>query len=103
MGEDQSIKSLKLGTGWTRIAVIGEPSVILTVRGYAPILTVRQERNDLEYILYISAKSLSDPLELLRKQNGDKFTGLDIELRKTTSERSAPYEVRDATDTKKNA
>lgn len=102
MTEFAKFRSLKLGTGWTRLTVTGESSVVLTVRGYAPVLPVRQKQNDLEYILYISAKSLADPLETLRLNNGDKFAGLDFEVRKTSSERTAPYEVRDAANTTKN-
>lgn len=87
---------LKIGTGWVEICVESEPDVQLTFRGYAPILHVCQTYNNLRYILYISAKSLAEPLEGLRKENGNRFTGLRFELRKSTSERTATYEVRDA-------
>ena len=49
---------LKVSTGWIELEIISEPDVLLTFKGYAPILRCpRQLNNDLEYILYISAKS----------------------------------------------
>jgi hypothetical protein len=102
MVKRQTMQPLKLGTGWIRVTVTSEVEVVLTFRGYAPVLHVRQAQNNLEYILYVSAKSLAEPLERLRQENGGKFTGLDLELRKASSERFAPYEVRNATDTSQN-
>lgn len=99
MVELKNLKSLKLGTGWTQLTVLGEPDVVLTFRGYAPVLPIRQNQNDLEYFLYISAKSLGEPLEELRKANDGRFTGLEIEIRKISTEKFATYEIRNATNT----
>jgi len=99
MVELKNLKSLKLGTGWTQLTVLGEPDVVLTFRGYAPVLPVQQKQNDLEYFLYISAKSLGESLEELREANNGKFTGLEIEIRKISTDRFATYEVRNATNT----
>jgi hypothetical protein len=92
----KEMQSLKLGIGWTHLVVLDEPDVVLTFKGYAPVLPVRQKLNGLEYILYISAKSLGESLEELRVANDGKFTGLEIEIRKMSTDKFAKYEVRNA-------
>ena len=34
--------SLKVSTGWIELEIISEPDVVLTYKGYAPILRVRK-------------------------------------------------------------
>ena len=65
----ETLPSLKVSTGWIPLEIISEPDVVLTFRGYAPILRVQKCRTGVEYSLYISAKSLAEPLEELRKNN----------------------------------
>ena len=65
--------TLKVSTGWIELETISEPDVILTFKGYAPILRVRKLRTNVEFILYISAKSLAEPLEELRKKQCISF------------------------------
>lgn len=84
---------LKVSTGWIELEIISEPDVLLTFKGYAPILRVRQLNNKLEYILYISAKSLGDPLERLREDNAGIFKGIQFRVRKKDSTPMAPYEI----------
>ena len=92
MSEDRN-PALKVGIGWIDLEIISEPDVILTFKGYAPILRVRKLSNDLEYILYISAKSLGGPLEKLREDNGGVFKGIKFRVRKKDMTPMAPYEV----------
>ena len=33
---------LKVGTGWIELEIISEPDVVLTFKGYAPILQVKK-------------------------------------------------------------
>ena len=49
--------------------------------------------DETDQMLYISAKSLATNLERLRKENGDKFTGLKFFLRKESNEKLAQYVV----------
>ena len=91
------LPQLKLGPGWVSLLVTGEPIAKLTSRGYAPVLPVKVEQTSLDYILYITAKSLSEPLEKLRTQNNWNFTGLKFEIRKQGTEQTSPYEIRQAT------
>lgn len=92
MSKDK-IPALKVGIGWIDLEIISEPDVILTFKGYAPILQVRKLSNDLEYILYISAKSLSEPLEKLREDNSGVFRGIKFRVRKKDTTPMAQYEI----------
>ena len=85
--------SLKVSTGWIELEIISEPNVVLTYKGYAPILQVRKISNNLEYIFYISARSLGESLETLRKNNHGRFNGIQFRVRKTDATQMAPYEV----------
>ena len=84
---------IKVGIGWIGLEIISEPDVILTFKGYAPILRVRKLSNNLEYILYISAKSLGEPLEKLRENNEGIFRGIQFRVRKNGKAPMAPYEI----------
>jgi hypothetical protein len=94
MAQEDSLPVLKLSTGWVAIEIVAEPTVQLTFKGYAPIIQVKALKTGLEYSMYISAKTLSEPLEGLRTANGGVFTGLRFEVRKAGMEKTAKYEVR---------
>ena len=63
----ETVSSLKVGTGWIEIEIVSEPDVVLTFKGYIPVLRIQKSRTNVEYLLYISAKSLAEPLEELKK------------------------------------
>jgi hypothetical protein len=86
--------TLRVGTGWIDLAVIGEPNVIQTFKGYAPVLPVKVIATHLDYFLYISAKSIAEKLEPLRQANAGAFNGLRLSIRKTSDDQFAPYEVK---------
>ena len=83
----------KVNTDWTNFEVVDEPEVVLTVKGYTPILIVKAGNTDIKSKLYIAPKSLAEKLDPLRKQNGDKFKGLKFKLRKESLEKFAKYEL----------
>ena len=89
----ETLPSLKVGTGWIELEIVSEPDVVLTFKGYAPILRMSKSRTGVEYILYISAKSLAEPLEELRENNGDIFKGIQLRIRKESMERTSKYEI----------
>lgn len=89
----ETLPALKVSTGWIELEIISEPDVILTFRGYAPILQVRKINNDLEYIFYISAASLGKTLEGLRENNANSFKGIQFRVRKKDATPMAPYEI----------
>ena len=84
---------LKVGTGWIELEIISEVDVVLTFKGYVPILQVKKISNDLEYIFYISASSLGRSLEELRENNGGIFQGIEFRVRKKDAAKTAPYEI----------
>ena len=73
--------------------IISEPDVVLTFKGYTPILQVRKIKTGSEYRFYISAKSLAESLEELRRNNGGVFKGIQFCVRKESMDRMAKYEV----------
>ena len=89
----ENVPPLKVGTGWIELEIVSEPDVILTFKGYAPILRVRKSRTGVEYILYIPAKSLAEPLEKLRQNNDGIFTGIRFRIRKESMEQMSKYEI----------
>ena len=89
----ETLPALKVSTGWIELEIISEPDVVLTFKGYAPILRVRKLGNNLEYIFYISASSLGRSLEELRENNEDTFKGIQFRVRKKDAAKTAPYEI----------
>ncbi len=85
--------SLKVSTGWIELEVVAEVDVVLTYKGYAPVLHVQKLNNELGYILYISARSLGQPLEALRQSNNGLFKGLRFRVRKESADQMSKYEV----------
>ena len=86
--------NLKVGVEWVTADVLSEPFVVMSIRGYAPVVDVKTPEGD--FILYISSKSISEGLDPLVQANGGKFAGLKLKLRKETDDRMAPYMVEKA-------
>ncbi len=89
----EKLQAIKIGTEKQLIRVISEVDVVMTFKGFAPVVRVKLGTDETEQMLYISAKSLATNLERLRKENGDKFTGLEFYLRKESNEKLAQYVV----------
>ena len=90
---EETVPFLRVGTGWIELEVISQPDVYLTFKGYVPFVYVRNVRTGLEYGLYISAKSVSEPLEELRKNNNRRFEGIRMRIRKESMDRMSKYEL----------
>ena len=73
------------------LEVVSEPYVHMTFRGYAPVMDVSAAGTT--HMLYISSKSISMALDPLVKENGDKFLGLKLRVKKESDEKMAPYLV----------
>ena len=84
--------ALKITTKWTEIEILSEPKVLLTFRGYAPVLLVMVDGKKIPRSLFIQAKSIATQLEEMRVDNNGKFTGLKFRLRKTGLEKTAGFE-----------
>lgn len=84
-------QTLKVGTDPVDADVVSEPHVVMTFRGYSPVVDVQS--GGTPYVLHISAKSLSMALEPLVKANDGKFSGLKLRLKKESADKMAPYVV----------
>jgi len=86
--------NVKVGVTPVDVEIVSEPYVVMTMRGYAPVVDVQGP--DGKQILYVSSKSISEGLEPLVKANGGKFQGLKLRLRKESEDRMAAYVVEKA-------
>jgi hypothetical protein len=94
MAERERYPNLKVGAAWINVEVLSEPYVVMSIRGYAPVVDVQGP--DGKQILFISSKSISVGLDPFVQANGGKFQGLKLRLRKETDDRMAPYIVEKA-------
>ncbi len=94
MAEKERYPNLKVGPDWVSVEVLSEPYVVMSIRGYAPVVDVQGP--DGRQILFISSKSISLGLDPLVQANGGKFQGLRLRLRKEGSDRMSPYVVEQA-------
>lgn len=93
----ETVPFLRVGTGWIELEIISQPDVYLTFKGYVPFVRVRKIRTGVEYGLYISAKSVAEPLEELRKRNSSCFEGIKMRVRKESMDRMSRYEIEELT------
>jgi len=87
------LDSIKAGTGWIDVQAVSEADVVLTFKGYAPILRVKVIKSGLVKQIYISSKSMATALEEMRKKNNGNFIGIKFRFRKESDEKMAPYIV----------
>jgi len=86
----------QISTSWQTLYILSEPYLVKTRRGYA--LSVKASYTDDNTQIcefYISGiKSLADGIEPLRSENFGNFQGLCFQVKKQSSERTSPYEVK---------
>ena len=61
-----------------RIMITSEPYVMYSVRGYQAVVDILDSHTKREYFLFVSARTLATPLELLRESNNGYLTGLEF-------------------------
>lgn len=83
--------NLKVGTEFVAVEITSEPYVVMTVRGFAPVVDVKAPGG--EFILYISSKSMSDGLVPLIEAQEGRFQGLKLKLKKESDDQMARYVV----------
>ena len=91
MPDQERKPNLKVGVEWIPVEITSEPYVVMTVRGYAPVVDVRCPQGD--FILYISSKSISDGLEPMVKATSGAFKGLKLKVKKESEDKMARYIV----------
>lgn len=84
---------LKVSTKWITLEIISEADVVLAFKGYAPVLQVKERKIGDVYLLYISARSLAELLEELRKNNDGIFKGIRLRIRKESMHQREKYET----------
>lgn len=91
MADQERKPNLKVGTEWIPVEIVSEPYVVMTVRGFAPVVDIKAPTGD--FMLYISSKSMSDGLEPLLQQTDGAFKGLKIKVKKESEDKMARYIV----------
>ncbi len=91
MADQERKPNLKVGTDWIPVEVLSEPFVVMTIRGFAPVVDVRTPQGD--FILYISSKSMSDGLVPMLEASNNLFKGLKFRVKKESDDKMARYIV----------
>ena len=92
--EQEKREFVRFGVEDVVVEIVSEPFVVNTFRGFAPALDVKVEGGEEETkSMYISAKSLADSLTPMVDENGGKFTGLKLKIKKESTDNRAPYVV----------
>jgi hypothetical protein len=91
MAEQERKPNLKVGVEWIPVEITSEPYVVMTVRGFAPVVDVKGPQG--EFILYISSKSISDGLDSMLRATGGAFKGLKFKVKKESEDKMARYIV----------
>lgn len=90
---DTDTPRLAIKSRWTSLTIESDPFVVPTARGYAPAILVRRENIQHAEHLLVGARSLSEPLEALRKKR-NSLVGAAVRIRKTDDTTpTSPYEV----------
>lgn len=90
MADQERKPNLKVGVEWIPVEVLSEPYVVMTIRGFAPVVDVKTPGG--EFIL-ISSKSMSDGLVPLLEPADGKFKGLKFRVKKESEDKMARYVV----------
>tara|TARA_X000000950_G_scaffold266160_1_gene341334 strand:- start:3747 stop:4034 length:288 start_codon:yes stop_codon:yes gene_type:complete len=86
--------NLKFDSEQKQIIFTSEPYVIYSeYLGYQPVINAKLDFEDKEYLVYLSAKSLSRQLEPIVQKNGNKFTGIELVIFKESDDRRSKYVV----------
>ena len=94
--EQKKREFIRFGVEEVGLEIVSEPFVVNTFRGFAPVVDVKVEGEEGTKSMYISAKSLADSLTPLVEENGGKFTGLKLKIKKESADNRAPYVVEEA-------
>ncbi len=89
---NQDVPRLRVGTEWIDLTLEANPYVVVTVRGYAAALAVR-DSSGTSHELLAGAGSICEGIELLREENEGEYEGLRFKIRRESAERTARYEI----------
>ena len=98
MEDNEKLEYLIISTEAIVVKIVSEPKVVMTYRGYAPVVEVQVEGEAHNRLMYINSKSVSTTLETLRVENGGKFSNITIRIRKESNDKFAKYIIDKASD-----
>jgi hypothetical protein len=90
--DPSSLAHLRAGTEWIGIQVLTDPFVVYRNDKYLPVILVEELSTEHKYLLFVSATSLAESLEVLREKRG-ALIGLNLRIRKKTEDKFSTYEV----------
>ena len=91
---DSEMDLLKITTEPIKLRITSEPYVVKMRLGYTPAVTVWVEKKKVEMRLLISASSLSNQLDMIRKSNSDHaFFGLEFWIFKESEVKQSKYRL----------
>ena len=88
----EEVPRLRVGTEWLDLTVEADPYIVVTARGYAAALAVR-DASGKSHELLAGAASIAQGIELLREENGGEYTGIRFKIRRESGDRFARYEI----------
>ncbi len=89
---NQEVPRLRVGTEWLDLTIEAGPYIVVTVRGYAAALPVR-DASGASFELLAGAGSICTGIELLREENDGEYEGVRFKIRRESAERTARYEI----------
>jgi len=89
---DTELPSMRVKEGRILIKVLSDPFVVYRARKYLPVIRVKDTEADLDYLLFVSAISLSETLEEIRSEYGT-LVDREFAIRKKDSAQTSPYEI----------
>tara|TARA_B100001146_G_C15755386_1_gene253526 strand:+ start:130 stop:438 length:309 start_codon:yes stop_codon:yes gene_type:complete len=89
---DTDLPSMRVKEGRILIKVLSDPFVVYRARKYLPVIHVKDTEADLDYLLFVSAISLSETLEEIRAEYGT-LIDKEFAIRKKDSAQTSPYEI----------
>ncbi len=83
--------TLKVTTEPVELEIASEPYVLMTMRGYAPVVDVKV--GGAVQVLFIGSKSLSEGIDAEVKKREGKFAGIRLRVKKESADQMARYVV----------
>ncbi|MBI4565645.1 MAG: hypothetical protein HY716_13205 [Planctomycetes bacterium] len=84
--------TLKVGVDWIELEIVSEPYVLMTMRGYAPVVDAKPAGGE-PHVLFIGSRSLGEGIEGEVKKRDGKFSGIRMRVRKESEDKMAKYMV----------
>ena len=91
----EGLKPFRADTVGACVELIGEPEIVYTRRGFAPVVEIRDEKTREKFVMFLSSKSLAEGVQKLLEANKNLFSGIRIHVKKESDDRYAQYVITD--------